>query len=499
MSTEDNNGYESYRSPDHHDPGDSFDEELDDALGSLSLDSLMDLDVAPSASGVGEGVRRGQVIAIEGKDIFVDLGGKSQGVITVDQFQDKALPHVGDVIEVTIEGYDSNDGLLLLSREGAVKAATWQQLRDGDIVEGRVTDHNKGGLSLDVNGIKAFMPISQVGFERIESDELARYVNQRLRCQVVEVRRAEHTIVVSRRNVLKMEQEQVRQQAFESIAEGQTVFGTVRTIMPYGAFVDIGGVDGLLHIGDMSHSRVEKPEDVVREGQQLELKVLKVDRETRKISLGLKQVMPDPWTEVEIKYAVDTVQTGRVTRLMNFGAFVELEPGVEGLVPMSEMSFERRIAHPREVLSEGQVVKVRIMKSDLALKRISLSIKRVGDDPWTGASLRWPVDGIVEGTVKRLAEFGAFIELVPGVEGLCHISELSDTRVRKPGDVVKIGQQVQAKVLDVDEDGRRISLSIKQVITAPDYTGPVSQVPESPRPAKVRKKPLKGGLEWGSL
>jgi small subunit ribosomal protein S1 len=274
------------------------------------------------------------------------------------------------------------------------------------------------------------------------------------------------------------------------------VRGTVKTLMPYGAFVDIGGIDGLLHVRDMAFSRVEKPEDIVKTGDQLELKVLRVDREARRISLGLKQVMPDPWTQAPHKYPADSLVTGRVTRLEDFGAFVELEPGVEGLVPISEMSFERRIRHPSEVIKIGDVIQVRVISLDLERHRISLSLKRVGDDPWKGASVRWPAGAIVKGTVKRLSEFGAFVELATGVEGLVHISELSGTHVRQVSDVVREGQSVDVKVLEVDEDRRRISLSIRKVAESPEYTGSIDSAPEEPRPEKKRKKPLKGGLEW---
>jgi small subunit ribosomal protein S1 len=400
-------------------------------------------------------------------------------------------------VEVTIAGYDSKDGLLKLSRQGAVQAATWESLREDMIVEGRVTGHNKGGLELVIDGIKAFMPISQVERGRVE--ELAPYVGKKLRCQITDVRHDERQIVVSRRNVLDMEAEEEAKRTFETLVEGQVVKGTVKTIMPYGAFVDIGGMDGLLHIKDMAFTRVEKPEDVVRTGQQLEVMILKIDRDARKLSLGLKQVMPDPWADADSKWPIDTIVTGRVTRLEGFGAFVELEPGVEGLVPISEMTFERRIKHPSEIVKAGDVIKVRVLSMDLPARRISLSIKRVGDDPWMGASARWPVDSVVTGTIKRLAEFGAFVELTPGVEGLIHVSELSDQRVRMPAEVVREGQVVQAKVLEVDEDRRRISLSIKRIKEDPNYTGEAlgaSAAPAAPKQEKKRKKPLKGGLEW---
>jgi len=332
--------------------------------------------------------------------------------------------------------------------------------------------------------------------ERTRVEDLAPYVGQKLRCMVTEVRREERTVVVSRRDVLDMEAAEAGVKTFDSLVEGQIVRGTVKTIMPYGAFVDIGGIDGLLHIGDMGYKRVAKPEDVVKQGQHLELMVVKIDRETRKIGLGLKQVMADPWADADAKWPSDSVVTGRITRMEDFGAFVELEEGVEGLVPISEMSFERRIRHPSEVVHAGDLVQVRVMSMDLQRRRISLSLKRVGDDPWMGASARWPVDSIVEGTVKRLAEFGAFVELTAGVEGLVHISELSDTRVRMVSEVVREGQVVQLKVLDVDEDARRISLSIKAVASSPDYTGPVTSETPPTKPQTKRKKPLKGGLEW---
>jgi small subunit ribosomal protein S1 len=341
------------------------------------------------------------------------------------------------------------------------------------------------------------MPISQIELFRVEDTDLPGYVNRRLKCQVIEVRHEEKSIIVSRRDVLRMEEEQSREQKYATLAEGQTVTGLVRQIMPYGAFVSLGdGVDGLLHVKDMSYSRVQDPNEIVKQGQKLEMMVLKIDRDTRKISLGLKQVMPDPWLDIEVKYPVDTVMTGRVTRLMDFGAFVELEPGVEGLVPISEMTYERRIAHPKDVVQEGEVIRVRVIRLDTAAKKLALSIKQVGDDPWVGASVRWPVNSVVSGTVKRIAAFGAFVELIPGVEGLIHISELSDQRVRSVGDVVKEGQSVQARVLEVDEESRRISLSIKQLADVPEYTGGDYTSTTPAAEPKKRKKPLKGGLDW---
>lgn len=475
---------------------DELQRELEEALGSMNLGSLMEADEPVPAAAAAPGVKRGRVVSVEKNDIFVDMGGKSQGILPAEQFEDEPPPRVGDVIEVMIEGYDSAEGLLKLSRKGAVSAATWQSLEEGQIVEGRVTGHNKGGLELDIDGIRGFMPISQIELFRAD-DNLAPYTNQRLKCEVVDIRRDERSVVVSRKAVLQREAEQAKREMFESLREGTVVEGVVRTIMPYGAFVDIGGVDGLLHIGDMAYTRVNDPKDVVKEGQKIQVMILKIDRDDRKIGLGLKQVMPDPWSDVEVKYPPGAMVSGRITRLEGFGAFAEIEPGVEGLIPISEMTYERRIGHPREVVKEGDVMNLSVLNVDPAQRRISLSIKQAGPDPWEGASVRWPVDSVVEGVVKRITDFGAFVEVTTGVEGLLHISEISEDRIRRVEDVLKVGDTVQAKVLEVDEERRRMSLSIRQLKMMPDYTGePAAAPPESQRPAKKRKKPLKGGLEW---
>ena len=478
--------------------GDNLDKlmqrELDQALADIDVESLADIE-QPAEESSGQSVSKGKVIAIHDQDIFVEMGGKSQGLLPASQFQDQPVPVVGDIVEFVVQGYDHQDGLTLLARKGAVQIAAWQTLRTGQIVEGRVTGHNKGGLELDINKIKAFMPISQIDLDRV--DDLAVYVNQRLRCEVIEINRSKKKVVLSRRELLKVEQQEAAEKTYESLKEGQTVTGTVRSIMPYGAFVDIGGVDGLLHISDMSHARIDKAESVVKQGQQIEVMVLKLDRENNKLSLGLKQIMPDPWDDAQEKWPEGQLVSGRITNLAKFGCFMELEPGVEGLIPISEMSFERRINDPKELVSPGDVIKVRVMKVDVDQKRISLSIKRVGDDPWIGASVRWPAESIVQGTVKQLAQFGAFVELAPGVEGLVHISQISETPVHNVGQVLEQGQTVQVKVISVDEESHRIALSIKQLTSSPDYTGPDTPAGQSPpqRKRPKRTKPLRGGLD----
>jgi small subunit ribosomal protein S1 len=472
---------------------DALQRELDEALGSMSIDELVDAASGKGARSGPAGLRSGRVVSIHGEDVFVDLGGRSEGVLPLTQFTE--VPRVGDMVQVTIEGYNDSEGLLMLSREGAIQAAAWETLAEGQVVEGRVTGINKGGVELSVNNIRAFMPLSHVALFRVDDQYVTGLLNQKLRVQVVEVDPEDKRLIVSRKAVLEVEAAEAREKAFGELVEGKTLTGTVKTIMPYGAFVDIGGVDGLLHVKDMSHARVEDPRQIVSEGQKLELMVLKVDRETRKIALGLKQVLPDPWADAAAKWPVDSLVSGTIKRLADFGAFVELEPGVEALVPISEMTFERRIKHPSELLKEGDVTRARVMAVDPSRKRISLSIKRVGDDPWMGASARWPVDTVVSGIVKRITDFGAFVEITPGVEGLVHISEISDQRIRSVKDALGEGQSVQAKVLEVDEERRRISLSIKAVVSSADYTGQAAEAAQPSKPAPKRKKPLRGGLD----
>ncbi len=476
-----------------------WEKELAEAVGDMSLMDFVD-DPPPARKPTPEGdLRRGTVVALQGEDILIEIDHKTTGVLPAKQLEGEPIPEIGSTIEVTVVGFDAADGLAKLSRQNAIMAAAWDTLHKGQVVEGVVTGHNKGGLELRINGIDAFMPISQIDRNRVESDDLGGYSRMRMSCEVVEFNRSGKKLVVSRRSLLAAEEAEKRKELFKTLTEGRVVTGTVRTIMPYGAFVDIGGADGLLHVRDMGHARVEDPKEVVHEGQKLELKVLSIDRENERIGLGLKQTMADPWDGAENKWPVDSTVSGRTVKLMDFGAFVELEEGVDGLIPISEFTYQKRIAHPREMVSEGQVVEVRVISVDIERKRIGLSLKRVGDDPWVGASVRWPENSVVQGTVTRLAEFGAFVELAPGVEGLIHISEVSPNRVHNVGEVVEAGQEVQVKVLDVDEAQRRISLSVKQLAEMPDYTGMESDSategePEKPKPK--RKKPRKGGLDW---
>jgi small subunit ribosomal protein S1 len=350
---------------------------IQDALGGADMDQLFGEGQRARKPGQPEpGPRKGRVISVRGKDVFIDVGGRIQGVMPVDQFEE-GPPAPGTEVEVHIEGYDP-DGLLVLTKKGAAVEADWSSVAPGMIVEARVTATNKGGLSVDVNGIRGFMPISQVEMFRV--DDLAPYVNQRLRCLVTEVDREERNLVVSRRALFEKEREESREKLWTEIAEGQVREGTVRSVKPFGAFVDLGGADGLLPVGEMSWARVKDPSEVVQPGQKVRVVVLRLDRDARKITLGLRQLTASPWDEAMMNYPPGTVVKGTVTKRMDFGAFVELEPGVEGLVHISELA-PQRVNRVGDVVKEGQEVNVKVLNVDVANRRMSLSIKQALKEP----------------------------------------------------------------------------------------------------------------------
>ena len=356
---------------------DQTEREIEQALTELAGEDLLAAPRQQSARArrdekrPADNIRRGRVVAVHGEDIIVDLGGKSEGVISSLQFPE-GVPAVGGTVEVLIDRYDANEGVLVLRRPGAAQEADWSTIAEGMTVEGRVKAANKGGLELDLSGIRAFMPASQIDLVRVPDLEVL--VGQTLRCQVTEVKRAEKNVLVSRRAILEAEREAAREQTWNSLAEGQVRTGTVRTVKDFGAFIDLGGVDGLLPVREMSWVHVKDPNEIVRPGQQVQVKVLKIDRETRKLTLGLKQLQASPWDDLEQRISLGTTIHGKVTKLMEFGAFVELEPGVEGLVHISELA-HNRVRRVRDVVQEGQEVDVKILKIDREQRRIALSLK----------------------------------------------------------------------------------------------------------------------------
>lgn len=504
------------QTPDPVDSGDldaDLEKEISDALGDASIADLLagpggdppsdDVagsagDTSPQPTEEAMQLKRGRIAAIRGDDVFVDLAGldsKLQGVVPLRQFE--RSPRLGSVMEFVVERTDEAEGVMHLSRESAVSQLSWDQLQAGSAIEARATGTNKGGLELEITGgIRAFMPAGQVDLRHI--DDLETFVGQRLRCVVQKVERRSRNVVVSRRRYLEQEQATLRQKLIQEIEAGQVREGTVTNLMTYGAFVDIGGLDGLLHISDMSHTHVANPADVVAVGQVVQVKILQFDAETQKVRLGLKQVGPDPWDEIDGRFPSGTEVEGRVTRLAQFGAFVEVAEGVEGLIPISEMSWSR-IQHPSQVLKEGDTIRLKVLQVDPERNRMSLSLKQSQGDPWENADERFPRNTVVEGTVMRLVDFGAFVEIAQGIEGLVHISELSDRRVQRVEDILKVGDRKGFRVLEVQVDDRRMKLSLKSAdrpLDESDAGVDPANEPTTTRP-RARKGSLKGGIGGG--
>jgi len=488
---------EQYKEKFRKDSDASLDKQVDAALEGVSLDDLYAFDkpreaAAPDAAGQVKGIRKGRVVSIGKEDVFVDLGGKSQGIASLIQFDEP--PKVGDEIEFNVERYDPREGLLILTKKGSTaQNVSWETLEVGQVVEGTVTGTNKGGLELEVKSMRAFMPAGQV--ELFHVPDLSQFVGQRMTAEVTAFEREGRNIVLSRRNILEREREEQKTKLLAELAEGQVRRGTVRNVMEYGAFVDLGGVEGLLHVSEMSFRRVRNPNEIVKAGDVVDVKIVKIDRETGKFSLSLKQARGvDPWAEAGSQYTPGTQVTGRVTKVESFGAFIEVEEGVEGLLPVSEMSYQR-IRHPSDVLKEGDTLKLVVLSVDPVARRMSFSLKQAGPDPWTTVHERYATDTVVPATVTRTVDFGAFAELEPGLEGLIHISELSDQRVRAASDVVKPGQQVRVRILEIDKDARRIALSLKRAAGVP--AAETAAAGAATQPQKKKKRPeLRGGLDF---
>jgi small subunit ribosomal protein S1 len=411
-------------------------------------------------------VVHGRVVHVGSSEVLIDVGYKSEGAIPIEEFlRHGGLPKVGDEIEVYLEAKEDNEGLIVLSKDKADKIKVWdaitQAYEKGSPVEGRVVEVVKGGLSVDV-GVKAFLPGSQVDLRPVKN--LGAMIGQSIRARVIKLNRRRGNVVLSRRAVLEEEREEKKKHTLEVLAEGMVLTGTVKNITDYGAFIDLGGIDGLLHVTDMSWGRVGHPSEIFQVGDQVEVVVLHFDRESGRVSLGYKQKSSDPWERVEQTYSPGTKVRGRVVSLTNYGAFVELEAGVEGLVHVSEMSWTRRVRHPSKLVNVGDEVEVIVLDVNRGAKRISLGMKQVEPDPWATIDERYTIGSRVTGKVRNLTDFGAFIELEPGVDGLLHISDMSWTRsVGHPSEVLKKGQELESQILNIDKENKRISLGLKQI------------------------------------
>lgn len=410
----------------------------------------------------------GTVARIDQETVLVDIGLKSEGHVPASEFRDASgeiKVKVGDRIKVLMTREDGKKGYIL-SKSKADRMAALEKIGDacqeGGIIEGTIVERVNGGYSVDIEGLRAFLPASQVDIR--PSSDADSYLGLSGKFKVIKVNLKRDNIVLSRRAILEEERASIRDVTLEKLEEGQIVEGVVKNVTDYGAFVDLGGVDGLLHVSDLSWGRVGKPGDLLKPGQKITAKVLKFDRTKGKISLGVKQTLPDPWIEVPARYPIGTRISGKVVSLMEYGAFVELEPGVEGLIHVSEMSWTKRVRRAADVLNTGEEVEAVVLGIDMGNRKISLGLKQISDNPWTTIADKYPVGTKIEGQIKNMTDFGMFIGIEDGIDGLVHVSDISWTkRVKHPGDVYAKGQLVQAVVLKVDIENERLSLGIKQL------------------------------------
>ncbi|MBE6409936.1 MAG: 30S ribosomal protein S1 [Akkermansia sp.] len=410
----------------------------------------------------------GTILEIRPQVVLVDIGYKSEGVISISEFEDEEI-EVGDQIEVLLESLENDEGLVVLSKEKAAHKQNWDKIvavyKDGGLVKGKVKSVVKGGLMVNV-GVEAFLPGSQVDI--IPPKDLNEFVGNVYEFKIVKVNDERKNIVLSRREVIEAERSEQRQRFLETVKVGDRVTGIVKNITDFGAFVDLSGMDGLLHITDMSWGRVNHPSEVLHIGQELNVLILDVDRDKERVSLGLKQLSDNPWADIEQKYPIGSRVSGRVTKLLAYGAFVELEKGVEGLVHVSELSWTKRITRPSDVLSLDQEIEAVVLNISVEEQKISLGIRQLDENPWAAIETRFPVGTIISGAVRNLTPYGAFVALEEGIDGMIHVSDMSWTRkINHPSEVLKKGDVVEARVLNIDKENQRVSLGIKQLESDP--------------------------------
>ena len=430
------------------------------------MEQLIEQYAAPQTAAPEGEIFEGRVVAVSEIGVVIDVGAKFEGLIPAQEFMETGgIPfQPGDTIEVE-RLHEKKEGYVVLSHQRALRRRLWEKIekshREGLTLTGKIADRIKGGLVVDI-GVRAFMPASQLDLR--PTHDLEAWKDREIECRVLKVNRKRGNVVVSRRAILEEEQRKQREALAADIAEGAVMSGKVKNITDYGVFVDLGGLDGLLHISDLVWGRIKHPSEAISVGQEIQVQVLKFDKEKMRISLGRKQLIPDPWATVPERFPVGMRLRGRVVGVADYGAFVQIEPGVEGLVHVSEMSWSKRLVHPSKVVKNGDEVEVVVLDLKPEQRRISLGLKQTLPDPWDAVAEKYSVGNVVSGRVRNLAEFGAFVELEEGIEGLIHVSDFSWTeRVKNPGDKLKKGDTVQAKVLKIDTEHRRLSLGIKQL------------------------------------
>jgi len=426
----------------------------------------------------------GTIVRVDNEEVVVDIGYKSEGVVQRDEWDpSEPQPEVGQSIEVELEEFEDSIGLIVLSKRKADRRREWEKIisthQEGDIVRGQVIRKIKGGLLLNI-GVNVFLPASQVDIRR--PNDIAEYIGHDIECMILKIDEARRNIVVSRRRLIEEEREKMKKSLLSNLQIGQIRRGTVKNIADFGAFVDLGGIDGLLHITDMSYGRISHPTEMVKIDDEIEVVVLNIDYEKEKIALGLKQKSPSPWANISTKYPVSSRVQGEVVNVLSYGAFVKLEDGIEGLVHISEMSWTRRVNHPSELVAIGDKVEVMVLGINEEKQEISLGMKQTQPNPWDEVTARYPVGAIVKGIVRNLTNYGAFVELQEGVDGLLHISDMSWTRkVSHANEILKKGDPIECQILSVDEGRRRIALGLKQLAEDPWAT----RIPQKYAPGRM--------------
>jgi len=467
----------------------TLDDEIDSAVATALGDKATDLDKLVAGEEVQDfsqgAIIKGKVSGHAGDDFILELGLKSEGILERSEFDEPENVKIGDVVQVLLEDVEGDTGMVKISKRKADRIINWEAImkskKEGDPVGGKVTKKIKGGLLVDI-GVPVFLPASQVDIRR--PGEISDWIGRHIDAVILKIDEERRNIVISRRKMIEQQREEMKKKTFDTLTVGQLVKGTVKNIADFGAFIDLGGVDGLLHITDMSWGRINHPSEILKIDQELEVKVLSIDKDKEKIALGLKQKDASPWENIDAKYPVGSIHEAEVVNIMSYGAFCKLEAGVEGLVHISEMSWTKRINHPSEVVTVNQKVQVKVLEINKEKQEISLGMKQVEENPWERVAEKYPRGSVVEGIVRNIANYGAFVEIEEGIDGLLHVSDLSWTKkIGHPSEVLKKGEKIQAVVLSVDQEKQRIALGLKQMQEDPW----VAVIPTNYRPGMVVK------------
>ncbi len=455
-------------------------EALGETIADGNMETLLDGDIQQYTTG---NILVGRFVGKAGDDAVIDVGLKSEGLVHKSEFDDWDTIESGAEIEVILEDLEDENGIVKLSKRKADRIRNWKKVletyNEGDIIEGKGIRRIKGGLLIDI-GVPAFLPASQIDVRR--PGDVNQFIGKTIRAEIIKIDEPRRNIVVSRRTLIENERDEAKQRLLNTINEGDVIVGQVTNVAEFGAFIDLGGIDGLLHVTDMSWGRIKHPSEICKIGDELEVKVLKVDFDSEKIALGLKQKEASPWDDIESRFPVQTKVTGKVVNLVSYGAFIHLEDGVEGLVHVSEMSWRKRVNHPSEIVQPGDEIEVVVLDIDKEKHEISLGMKQVENNPWELVTEKYPIGTVVSGAVRNLTNYGAFVEIEPGIDGLLHVSDISWTeKIAHPNEKYKKGDGVECMVLEIDLEKQRISLGMKQMVEDPWQNA----IPEAYKPGMV--------------